>query len=149
MPSAQRVPPEIDLLILSFPMHFTWEFLQAPLFRNMQDATHMDGIRICLQATLGDMIIVLIAFWAAAGLTGTRQWLAQPNRRAILAWLSTGLAFTVVLEYYSTEIAGRWIYGTSMPRLPVIGTGITPVLQWIVIPLIVLWYMHRLSFGKR
>ena len=126
-------------------MHFTWEFLQAPLFRNMQNATHMDGIKICLQATLGDMVIALIAFWLTSFLAGTRQWPAQPNRRTLAAWLSTGLAITVALEFYSTEIAERWAYGASMPRLPVIGTGIAPVIQWIVVPLLVLWYMRRLS----
>ena len=145
MSSKLRVPPELDLLILSFPMHFTWEFLQAPLFLNMRDATHMDGIRLCLQATLGDMVIVLIAFWLASFLTGTRQWAAQPSRRAIAGWLSTGLAITVVLEFYSTKVAGRWVYDVSMLRLPVIGTGIAPLIQWIIVPMLVLWYMRRLS----
>ena len=145
MSSKRRVPAELDLLIMSFPMHFTWEFLQAPLFRNMQNATHMDGIKICLQATLGDMVIALIAFWLTSFLAGTRQWPAQPYRRTLAAWLSTGLAITVALEFYSTEIAERWAYGASMPRLPVIGTGIAPVIQWIVVPLLVLWYMRRLS----
>ncbi len=145
MSSKQSVIPELDLLILSFPVHFTWEFLQAPLFRNMQTATHMEGIRICLQATLGDMVIALVAFWMASVLAGTRQWIARPNRRTIAAWLSTGLALTFVLEFYSTEVMARWVYGASMPRLPLIGTGLAPVAQWIVIPLLVLWYMRRLS----
>ena len=145
MPSKPPVAPELDLLILSFPMHFTWEFLQAPLFRNMRDATHMDGIRICLQATLGDMVIVLIAFWVASFLTGTRHWAALPNRWATAAWVSTGLAITVALEFYSTEIAGRWAYDVTMLRLPVIGTGLSPLLQWIIVPMLVLWYLRRLS----
>ncbi len=145
MPSKPRVAPEIDLLILSFPMHFTWEFLQAPLFRNMRDATHMDGIRMCLQATLGDMVIALIAFWVASFLAGTRHWAALPNRWTTAAWLSTGLAITVALEFYSTEIAGHWAYDVTMPRLPVIGTGLSPLLQWISVPMLVLWYLRRLS----
>ena len=145
MSSKQRVIPELDLLILSFPMHFTWEFLQAPLFRNMQDATHMYGIRICLQATLGDLVIALIAFWVASFLAGTRHWAAQPNRRATAAWISMGVAVTVVLEFYSTEVAERWAYDVSMLRLPVIGTGLSPLLQWIFVPMLVLWYLRRLS----
>ncbi|MDZ4134609.1 MAG: hypothetical protein U1D06_03305 [Paracoccaceae bacterium] len=140
-----RIAPETDLLILSFPMHFTWEFLQAPLFSSMQAATHMDGIRICLQAALGDMGIVLAAYWAVSILTGTRQWVSRPSRRAIVVWLVVGLAITIGIEFFSTEIIGRWNYGASMPRLPLIGTGIAPLLQWIVVPMLVLWYMRRLS----
>ena len=145
MSSKRRVPAEFDLLILSFPMHFTWEFLQAPLFRSMQDVSHMDGIRICLQATLGDMVIALIAFWVASFLAGTRRWAAKLDRRSIAAWLSTGIAVTLAIEFYSTKIMARWAYGSSMPRLPLIGTGIAPVAQWIIVPMVVLWYLRRLS----
>ncbi len=145
MPARHRIALELDLLILALPMHFTWEFLQAPLFRSMQDASHMQGIRICLQATLGDMVIALIAFWVTSFLAGTRQWVAQPSRVAIAAWLLSGMAITFLIEFYSTEIADRWTYGASMPRFPLIGTGLAPVAQWLVVPMLVLWYLRRLS----
>jgi len=32
-----------------------------------------------------------------------------------------------------------------MPRLPVIRTGLSPLLQWIIVPMLVLWYLRRLS----
>ena len=145
MLSERNLAPELDLLILSFPMHFAWEVLQAPLFASMQMATHMDGIRICLQATLGDMVIALLAFWTASILTGTRQWAVRPARWATVAWFGVGIVITIVLEFYSTEISARWSYGASMPRLPLTGTGITPLLQWVVIPMIVLWYLRRIG----
>ena len=31
----------------------------------------------------------------------------------------------------------------GMPRLPLLGTGMLPVLQWIVIPPLVLWFVKR------
>lgn len=145
MSARSHIAPEFDLLILAFPMHFTWEVVQAPLFGSMLDVFHVEGIRICFQATLGDMAITLLAYWSAAFLAGTRQWVVQPSRSSITAWLATGVAITIIMEFYSTEIAGRWTYGASMPRLPVIGTGVAPVMQWIVIPLLVIWYIQRLS----
>ena len=145
MPNERPIAPEVDLLILSFPMHFTWELLQAPLFSGMEKATHIDGIRICLQATLGDMVIALVAFWAAALLAGTRHWVGRPNYRACVLFIGTGLGMTIGLEFLSTEILDRWAYATAMPRLPLIGTGLAPVLQWTLIPVVVLWYLRRLS----
>ena len=145
MSMRRQIAPELDLVILAFPMHFTWEFLQAPLFRSMQEVSHIDGIRICLQATLGDMAITFLAYWSVSILAGTRQWVAQPSKFSIAVWLMSGIAITIIMEFYSTEIAGRWTYGATMPRLPLIGTGVAPVLQWIFIPLLVIWYMHRLS----
>lgn len=74
MKSGTRVAPEVDVLILSFPMHSAWEFLQAPLFRSMEPLSHFEGILVCLQATLGDMALVLVAFWTTCLVTGTRHW---------------------------------------------------------------------------
>ncbi len=145
MASRYRIAPETDVLLLSLPMHFTWEFLQAPLFRSMEPLSHFEGIRVCLQATLGDMALVLVAFWATCIVTGTRHWHVRPEARAIAVWLGTGLLLTVMIEYLSTEILDRWTYAAAMPRLPLVGTGLGPLGQWIVVPMIVLWYMNRLS----
>lgn len=140
-----RSPYEFDLLLLAFPMHFTWEILQAPLFRSMQEVSHMEGIRTCLHATLGDMAIMLLAYWLTALVAKTRHWVARPSRSAIATWLLSGLATTIALEFYSTEVTHRWTYSASMWRLPLAGTGIAPVMQWILLPLLVLWYLRRLS----
>lgn len=140
-----RSPYEFDLLLLAFPMHFTWEILQAPLFRSMQEVSHMEGIRTCLHATLGDMAIMLLAYWLTALVARTRHWVARPSRSAIATWLLSGLATTIALEFYSTEVTHRWTYSASMWRLPLAGTGIAPLIQWILLPLLVLWYLRRLS----
>lgn len=140
-----RIAPEIDLLVLSFPMHFTWEFLQAPLFLNMQTATHLDGIGTCFQATLGDMGIVLTAFWVAALQARTRGWVSHADWRSTALFVGTGLVATAVIEFLSTEVFIRWTYGPAMPLIPLIGTGLAPLLQWALIPPLVLWYLCRLS----
>lgn len=140
-----RITPEIDLLILSFPMHFTWEFLQAPLFLNMQTVTHLEGIRTCFQATLGDMVIILAAFWVTALVMRTRLWVAQVNWWSAGVFVGTGLVTTAVMEFLSTGTFARWTYDPAMPRIPLIGTGLAPLLQWLLIPLLVLWYLRRLS----
>ena len=145
MASRHRIAPEVDAVLLSFPMHFTWEFLQAPLYRSMEPLSHFDGIRVCLQATLGDMALVIVAFWVTSVVTGTRRWHVRPYARAIAIWLVSGLVMTVVIEFLSTVILDRWTYAEAMPRLPLVGAGLGPFGQWVVVPMIVLWYMNRLS----
>lgn len=145
MASRYRIAPEADVVLLSFPMHFTWEFLQAPLFRSMESLSHFEGILICLQATLGDMAMVLVAFWVTCIVTGTRRWHVRPKALAIAVWLVSGLLMTVIIEFLSTGILDRWTYAAAMPRLPFLGTGLAPLGQWVVVPMIVLWYLNRLS----
>nr|WP_306268696.1 hypothetical protein [Pararhizobium sp. IMCC3301] len=136
--------PEIDLVILTFLLHFAWEILQSPLFSSLDDVSHLAAIRVCLQATLGDVVIGLVAFWAVALLSG-RQWIAALDRRNVIVFLAAGLVITVFLEYLNTEILRRWTYDADMPTLPLFGTGLSPILQWIVVPLVALWYLKRLA----
>ncbi len=145
MPNRPRIPVEADLLILSFVGHFAWELLQAPLFSNLNDKGHIAGILICLQATLGDLGIALAAFWAASVAGRSRRWVAKPGIRPVVVYFATGLLITVVFEFVSVEILNRWAYAPDMLLLPVLGTGLSPILQWLVIPALVLWYLHRLA----
>lgn len=141
----RQFPVEVDLLALSFLGHFAWEMLQAPLFSSMSDLSHFAGIYICLKATLGDLAIALVAFWSAAGVGRSRRWFTRSGRRAWGVFFAVGLLLTVGLEYVHTQITGRWAYDGIMPVLPVIGTGLTPILQWIFVPMLVLWYLRRLD----
>ena len=141
----RHFPPEIDLIVLSFLGHFAWEILQAPMFSSMNQVDHFSGIFICLKATLGDLVIALAAFWSAALMGRSRRWFTRPGRLAPMVFFAAGVLLTVGLEYLHTEITGRWAYNEAMPLLPVIGTGLSPILQWIFVPLLVLWYLSRLD----
>lgn len=145
LPKRPPIPVELDLLVLSFMGHFTWELLQAPLFSSLADKGHIPGILICLQATLGDLGIALAAFWVASIAGRGRDWAAYSRAIPVAVYLSTGLALTIGFEFLSTEILDRWTYAPEMPRLPLLGTGISPFLQWLIIPSLVLWYLKRLS----
>ncbi len=43
----------------------------------------------------------------------------------------------------------RWQYGELMPIVPVIGVGASPVAQWVILPLIQLWFVKRQIIGGR
>ena len=141
----RRLPPEVDLLVLSFLGHFSWEILQAPLFASLEATDHFVGIAICLKATIGDLAIALAAFWCAAFVGKGRDWVAKTGTLAPAVFFAIGLLATVGLEYFNTEMTGRWAYDGSMPLLPVLGTGLSPILQWVFVPMFVLLYMRRLT----
>lgn len=139
------IPVEVDLLILSFLGHFSWELLQAPLYSSFEGTSHVAGILMCLRATLGDLVIAFGAFRTSALIGGGRCWVDCPTGRTIVVFIAFGLLATVALEHLSTEVLDRWTYGPGMPRLPLLGTGLSPFVQWIVVPSLVLWYLGRLS----
>ena len=129
--------PEVTVAFLSFVLHFVWEFLQVPTYADMATMAHWDGVKLCTSATFGDVGFALTAFWTASAVARTRHWLERPSLAHILVFLAVGIALTVGFEYYYTNVALRWTYSELMPLLPPFGTGMSPLLQWIVIPLLV------------
>lgn len=57
----------------------------------------------------------------------------RPGVARLVAFSALGLGATIILELQSIG-TGRWVYGDSMPRLPLLGVGLLPVLQWTLLP---------------
>jgi hypothetical protein len=139
---------ELPVAIFSFLLHFVWEFLQVPTYAGMAEMAHWQGIKLCTSATIGDVGFALTAFWTASLVARTRHWMGRPATLPVLVFLGTGIALTVGFEFYYTQVTQRWTYSDLMPLVPPFGTGLSPLLQWIVIPPIVLWLSRRHLAGN-
>ena len=126
--------PEFAVALFGFLLHFVWEFWQVPYYADMPDISHWQGVRICTMATIGDVVIVVTAFVAARLATGSRHWILEKDRRGVVVFVLTGLGITIAAEWVFTDLLGRWAYADGMPVIPVLGTGLTPFLQWLILP---------------
>lgn len=135
--------PELPVALFSFLLHFVWEFLQVPTYAGMAEMAHWHGIKLCTSATIGDVGFALTAFWTASLVARTRHWMDDLAAMPVVVFLGIGIALTIGFEFYYTEITYRWTYSDLMPLVPPFGTGLSPLVQWIVIPPIVLWMSRR------
>jgi len=135
--------PEVNVALFAFLLNLAWEFWQVPFFRDMAALSHWEGIKLCSLATAGDALIAVAAFRLAARAGRGRDWFLAPARREMAVFLLTGVAATVLFEALATRVLDQWQYGAAMPVLPVLGTGVVPVVQWLVIPPLVLWFVRR------
>lgn len=135
--------PEFAIAVFSFLLHFVWEYLQAPTYEGMADLNHWEGVKLCTSATFGDVGFALSAFWLASATARSRYWFRRPSVPALLVFIGTGLALTIGFEYYYTNVTLRWTYSDLMPLVPPFGTGLSPLLQWLVVPPLVLWFTRR------
>jgi len=76
--------PEFNVAVFALLLNYPWEFSQVPLFAGMADAPHWDAIRICAIATLGDIVIMLIAYWLVAVIARSRFWFAAPTAAQLM-----------------------------------------------------------------
>lgn len=139
--------PELHIAVFSFLLNFIWELLQLPLFAGFDEASYYETVMHCAKATSGDVVISLIAFTCACLLTRTRNWITLNRIDGIVAFLFTGLVITIVFELLATGPLNRWAYAESMPILPFLGVGVSPVLQWVLLPILQLWFVRRQIIG--
>jgi hypothetical protein len=61
----------------------------------------------------------------------------------------TRLVVTIVVEIIATNSDGlfSWRYAATMPVTLFLGIGLAPILMWVVVPLLVLWFV-RPQIGK-
>lgn len=130
-------------LVRVVPAMLAWELLQLPLYTLWTDGTTRDIAFAVLHCTAGDALIVLAALSWSLVLAGEPHWPDQGFGRVLAATLVIGLAYTVYSEWLNVEIRGTCAYAAAMPRLPVLGTGLAPLLQWLVLPPLALLAARR------
>lgn len=61
--------------------------------------------------------------------------------------LVSGFAIAVAIEWGALHVLDRWQYAESMPQLPGLGVGVSPVLQMLMLPPIVFkisaWWLGK------
>ena len=138
----------IAVILVTFAFHFAWEMAQGNLFRQMQSMPFWRAAAWCARAAAGDLVITTIAFSAAA-MSGGLHWpLIRRRLSPALIFLTVGILITIGYEIYAVS-TGRWAYDEQMPQI--FGIGLSPLLQWIVIPLLeiaafgVIWRRVRID----
>jgi hypothetical protein len=139
--------PELHISIFAFLLNFIWELVQMPLFRGFSEYPYYQVILHCTQATFGDVIISLVAFVGASLIARSRMWIISMSKSGLVTFLAIGLVITVAFELLATGPLNRWQYGELMPMIPFIGVGASPVAQWVVVPLLQLWFVKRQITG--
>lgn len=136
--------PEFNIVLFAILLNWPWEFLQVPFYGDMPSAAHWQGIQTCTQATVGDGIIMLVAYWCVAASAG-RYWVLRPTFLQIASLIAVGLGITVVIERLATRGAwiATWSYSERMAIVPLLGIGVAPFLQWLVLPPLAVWFCKR------
>jgi hypothetical protein len=104
-----------------------------PLYTLWRTGTQHDIVVALIHCTGGDVLITTATLTAAVVLARLFHWRAFGWRMAFTA-IILGAAYTVFSEWLNVEIWGSWSYTAAMPVLPLFGTGLTPLLQWLVVP---------------
>jgi hypothetical protein len=136
------IAPELNIAIFAFLLNFVWEVLQTPFFIDISsDINTIVWFR--LHCTFGDVMISLGCFWLVALIFKSRVWLLHPNKLNVFLFTAFGIGYTIFSEIKSVTIKDFWGYSDLMPVIPFIGVGVVPLIQWIVIPPLIVFFVRR------
>lgn len=134
----------INVFIVAVLLNYLWELAQAPLYVGMAD--YDTGVFWhCFVASLGDGIMVLLIVVAGWIILRKPDWFERRGISGYVVILSTGLLLALLVEWAGLHLLGRWQYTDRMPLFPVLGVGIVPILQMLVLPLLIFRIASRLG----
>src|SRR5262249_26390542 len=113
--------------------HLFWEAAQLPLYTLWRSGTPREIAFAVIHCSGGDILITTVTLAAAAALVRHLPW-PPFGWRMVFTAIALGAAYTVFSEWLNVEIRRSWSYTAAMPVVPFIGTGLTPLLQWLIVP---------------
>ena len=121
-------------------LNLIWEIGQLPFYTLWHDGSWQEIGYAVAHCTAGDVLIALACAIAVLAFTGWRRPMHGRQSALFLGnFIAFGVAYTIFSEWLNTTVRLSWAYSDLMPVLPLLGTGITPLAQWIAVPILAFW----------
>ena len=133
----------IFIVIFAFIFNLSWEVSHSLLYKTITDMSASQYVPRILQASAGDIIIILSIFLFISIFNSSLNWTIKKKKSIILSVIC-GTIISIGFELYAKAVQ-RFEYNASMPIIPLINVGLTPVLQMIIIPLLVFLTAEKLA----
>ena len=124
--------------------NLAWEFAQLPLYTIWKTGSAGGIVFAAVHCTGGDILIATASLVLALVLAGAGWPTARRAYRRIAGLaVAFGLAYAVFSEWFNVVVRKSWAYSELMPVVPVVNAGLSPLLQWIVLPVAAFWWAGR------
>ena len=115
-------------------LHLTWETLHLPLYTIWSTGTWGGIAFAILHCTAGDLMIASLSLLAALVVVGNLAWPSERYTPVMAMTITIGIGYTIYSEWLNTIVRKTWEYSELMPTIPILGTGLSPLMQWVIIP---------------
>lgn len=123
---------------ISILLHLIWEMLQLPLYTIWRAGSPGEIAFAVLHCTMGDLMIASLSLLAALLIVGNPSWPSERFISVMMTTIAVAVAYTFYSEWVNTTVRKTWQYSGLMPTIPILGTGLSPLVQWLIVPTIAL-----------
>jgi hypothetical protein len=122
-------------------LNLIWEIGQLPLYTLWKEAPASFIAYAVVHCTLGDVAIGTVALAVALIATRARTVETWRWQQVALFLVIPAVGYTAYSEWINTVARGSWAYSALMPLVNLGGfeIGLSPLVQWLVIPPLALW----------
>ena len=130
-----------SITIIALLLNLIWELVQMPLYKG--SSYSIEQIAFCTLASVADALMVLLLYFGVAVIFRSPLWIQHLKWQQITLVILIGGTGAVLAEMWHLS-SGSWAYDNSMPIIPFVNVGISPVLQFMILPLLI----YFLSFYR-
>lgn len=128
-----------------------WEAAHLPLYTLWRTGTAGGKLFAVVHCTFSDLLIALASLALGLVLAGHRDWPVRRFGAVAALTVAFGLGYTAFSEWLNIVVRESWAYSELMPVVPVFGfeVGVSPLLQWVVVPAVALHLAHRAGAARK
>lgn len=124
----------LKITIIALLLNLIWELVQMPLYKG--PSYSIKQIAFCTLASVADALMVLLLYFGVAFIFRNPLWIQHLKWQQITIVILIGGTGAVLAEMRHLS-SGSWAYDNSMPIIPFVNVGISPVLQFMILPLLI------------
>jgi hypothetical protein len=132
--------------LLALGLHLAWEIGQLPFYTLWEEREIWRIALYVIHCVLGDTMIATLTYLAVALTWRQVNWPRQRFWMGGMMLIAMGMGYAVFSEWYNVYRIGSWAYSEAMPLI--YGIGITPLMQWLVVPGVMLVLIKRTRIGR-
>ena len=136
----------LTIFVVGFIINFAWELLQVPLYQSMP-ADH-NHVVLCALASVADAVMVVLLYFIISIVSQLPFWILDISISMFFLCMSIGFLGAVVSEMWHLK-QGNWNYSKYMPIIPILKVGLSPALQFTILPLLIYYLSRKLTFGSK
>ena len=117
----------------AFLLNLIWEIVQMPLYKD--GSYSLSHITFCALASVADALMVVLIYLGVALIYKSPLWIKDLKWQQVVLVILIGGVGAVLAEMRHLSL-GSWAYSALMPIVPVANVGVSPVLQFMFLPLL-------------
>lgn len=124
-----------SIVVIGFLSNLIWEKLHISLYKDYEVFVSQLYLPVSVYTALVDVGIVFLIYGIVACVFRKIYWIMNPQWKHYVLTAVLGAGLSILIEWNALA-RSQWAYAPSMPVIPVINTGLSPILQMTILPVI-------------